>query len=191
MVVHVDDRGRAEMNFAPLDVFRWQVCTVDATGAENGEEVLTRAGAEIAASVQRCDGLPAAMRVDVTGACSAHAEIAADPQRWTNLVRSTALQQAGGDVWIEKVYLRTSQPLDFELSDGPLAEIRQYIEEIKHDDTQLAAMAELLNDLHRKLPEELKDGSLALDRPDQLRAILDEVEPLLWGKLREKPGVME
>jgi DNA repair exonuclease SbcCD nuclease subunit len=187
MVVRVDDRGRAEMSFAPLDVFRWRVCTVDASGAESCEEVLARTGAALAAGVSACEGLPAAVRVEIVGACPAHSEIAADPERWTNQVRSAALQ-AGGEVWIEKVQLRTSAPLEFDLADGPLAEIRQYIAEIKRDDAQLAALAELLSDLHRKLPEEMKDECVALDHPDRLRMLLDEVEPLLWGRLRDRPA---
>jgi DNA repair protein SbcD/Mre11 len=184
MIVRVDDGGRAETEFAPLDVFRWRLCTVDAAGAECGEEVLDRAAAALAACMAGCDGLPAAVRVVVAGPCAAHAEMASDSERWTNYVRNAALQQTGGEAWIEKVVLRTSPPVDFDLADGPLAEIREYIRQVQQDDAQLASLADLLADFHRKLPEELKtDESLALDRPERLRAMLDEVEPLLWGRL--------
>jgi DNA repair exonuclease SbcCD nuclease subunit len=183
MVVRVDDRGAAEVEFAPLDVFRWRVCTVDAAGAESCDAVLARACAAIAACMHECEGLPAAVRIEITGACAAHAEMAADAVRWTNRVRSAALQHAGGEAWIEKVLLRTSPPLDFDLADGPLAEIRDYLNEIKYDATQLHALRELLSDFERRLPEEVKDDDLSFDRPERLRELLDEVEPLLWGRL--------
>jgi hypothetical protein len=188
MIVRVDDRGGTEMEFAPLDVFRWRLCTVNAEGAEDCDEVLVRAGAALAACVNECDGLPAAVRVEVVGPCAAHAEMAADPERWTNRVRSAALQHVGEEAWIEKAPLRTTPPLDFDPADGPLAEIREYINEIKQDDSQLASLAELLADFQRKLPDELKDDGFTLDRPDRLRALLDEVEPLLWGRLGGTAG---
>jgi hypothetical protein len=171
------------MEFAPLDVFRWRVCTVDAAGADDCDDVVARAGAALAASLAECEGLPAAVRVEIVGPCAAHAELAAESERWTNHIRSAGLQQTGGEVWIEKVHIRTTPPQDFDLGDGPLAEIRQYLEELRHDDDQLAALKDLLSEFHRKLPDELKTAELALDQPDRLRTLLDEVEPLLWGRL--------
>jgi DNA repair exonuclease SbcCD nuclease subunit len=188
LLVRVDDRGETETEFTPLDVFRWRVCTVDAEGAENCDDVLARASGAIATCAAECDGLPTAIRVEIVGSCAAHAAMAADPERWANYVRNAALQQEGGDVWIEKVRLRTSPPFEFEPADGPLLEIRQYIDEMKKDPSQFASLTELLADFHRKLPDELKHGGLALDCPDRLGALLDEVEPLLWGRLGGRSG---
>jgi DNA repair exonuclease SbcCD nuclease subunit len=190
-MVRVDDRGGATLEFAPLDVFRWLLCTVDATDAADGEEVLARAGAALSACIEESDGLPMAVRVEVAGPCAAYAALAADPERWSNQVRNVALQQTQGQVWIEKVKLRAAPPRDFEPpADGPLAEIRQYIQDLKHDNDQIAALAQLLSEFHRKLPDELKDNdnALNLDRPDRLRTLLDEVEPLLLGRLTRTGG---
>jgi hypothetical protein len=190
VVVRVDDRHRASLEFAPSDVFRWRVCTVDATDAESVEEVLARAGAAVASSLESNDGLPLAARVEIAGACAAHAAMSADPERWINYVRNTALQYAAGQVWVEKVKLRTTPPRDFESpTDGPLAEIRQYVEELKRDDVQLANLVQLLSDFRSKLPEELRDAEgLALAHPERLRTLLDEVEPLLLGRLTNAPS---
>jgi DNA repair exonuclease SbcCD nuclease subunit len=189
MVVRVDDRRRASLEFAPLDVFRWRLCTVDATDAESAEEVLSRAGASLASGLESNDGLPLAARVEITGACAAHAEMASDPERWINYVRNTALQHAAGQVWIEKVKLRTRPPRDFESpANSPLAEIRQYVEELKRDDAQLANLVQVLSEFHRKLPDELRDAEgLELGQPDCMRTLLDEVEPLLLGRLTSAP----
>jgi hypothetical protein len=65
-----------------------------------------------------------------------------------------------------------------------LAEIRQYVEELKGDDAQLADLVQLLSDFRNKLPDELRDAEgLELAQPERLRTLLDEVEPLLLGRL--------
>ncbi len=185
MLVRVEDR-RTELTFTPLDVFRWRLCSVDATDAETAEDVLHRASQSLAAALDESDGLPLAVRVEIRGACEAHLRLAADTERWINQVRNAALQQAEGRAWIEKVKLHTTAPHHFEPpADGPLAEIHEYLDEIMHDDGHLARLAKLLGELHRRLPEELKDpdDGLALDDPVRLRRLLDDVEPLLLGRL--------
>ncbi len=192
MIVRVDDRQRTNLEFAPFDVFRWRLCTVDATSAECGDDVLAQAGAALAACVDDSDGRPLAVRIEITGACRAHSELAAKADHWISAVRNLALQQATGQVWIEKVKLRTAPPRDFEPpADGPLAEIRHYIEETKNNHQQLEALAGILSEFYRKLPDELKnaDDGFQLPSSERLRELLDEVEPLLLGRLmRSGPG---
>ncbi len=189
MVVRVDDRQRTTTEFAPLDVFRWRLCTVEATNAENGEEVLARTGAALAACMDESDGLPLAVRIEIVGGCAAHGEMAANTDRWTGAVRNVALQQTDGRAWVEKIKLRTTPPRDFDpASDGPLAEIREYIEEVKHDNERLEALAGVLAEFSRKLPDELKtaDDGLEWSQAERLRGLLDEVEPLLLGRLMRR-----
>ncbi|MBW3599677.1 MAG: DNA repair exonuclease [Planctomycetes bacterium] len=185
MVVRVDDHHRTRLDFVPLDVFRWRRCGVDATDAEDCEEVLARAGEALSASPDDGEDLPTAVRVEIAGACPAHAELAADPERWTAQVRNIALQTTAGRVWIEKVKLRTTPPSDVEPpEDGPLAEIRETIESVKHDEEQLANLAQMLGELYRRLPDELRGSEgVTWDSRERLHSLLDEVEPLLLGRL--------
>jgi hypothetical protein len=124
----------------------------------------------------------------VVGRCPAHQQLVADPLHWTNQIRATALDVAAGGVWIEQVKFRTtpaSRPDDAMLGDGPLGELVQYVNDLRGDDEQLLRLGEELKDFEHRLPDELKRGpdAMALHNVDQLRAVLDEAEPLLVDRL--------
>jgi hypothetical protein len=114
--------------------------------------------------------------------------LAADPARWTNQVRAAALDVAGGSVWVEKVRFHT-EPVrahdESAVGDGPLGELLDYIQLLRRDPDQLDKFGGELDELLRKLPDELKRGSdpAAWTRPGGLGDLLDEIEPLLVGRL--------
>lgn len=187
-LVGVDSRGGIEWEFQPLDVFRWELCQVDAEDAESPEQVLDRFKAALANLMATHHGLPLAIRVVVTGRTNAHRELAADPLNWSNQIRAAAIERSGGQVWIEKVKLRTStfRNLDPEaMADGPVGELLRYLTELRSDDRQLVELGESLSDLRRKLPDDVLRGEEALhfDDPECLRRWLDEVQPLVTSRL--------
>ncbi len=193
MLVSVDDRGVPEIEFRPLDVFRWEVCHVDANGAEDGDEVLARFASELARLIEQSDGRPTATRVIVRGSCAAHRQLAADPIRWTGEIRARAIDVSSGSVWVEKVKFQTTEPRTLDraaLTDGPIGEILEYIGELREDDERLVQLAGELESLFRKLPDELRRGAdaLAWDNADLLREVLREVEPMLLGRLLSQEG---
>ena len=114
MLVEVDTRQKLEATMRPLDVFRWQTCWVDAAGATTKEDLLDRFRQRLAALMIQSDDLPLAVRVEASGPCRAHQDIAARPQQWVNDIRATALDQCGGRVWIEKVRTATTLPVDLD-----------------------------------------------------------------------------
>ena len=188
MLVTVDQRGQAECSFRPLDVFRWELCPVAADGAEQGEDLLERFAAGLSTLIDRHAGMPLAVRVAVSGRCPAHQQLLGDPVHWTNQFRAAALDTSGGTVWVEKVRFQTAPHTDRRdagWDDGPVGELLRYLDDLDRDEQLRAALADELADLRQKLPDDLKRGSepIALDDPDQLRAVLREVEPLLIGEL--------
>ena len=67
------------------------------------------------------------------------------------------------------------------MSDAPLAELAAFLDELRGDDARLTALGTRgIDDLTRKLPPDLVDG---LDSPERLRALLDQVGPLLFERL--------
>ena len=74
------------------------------------------------------------------------------------------------------------------LDDTPVGELLRYCDELKEDQEQLLELAEELKGLWGKLPDDLKRGEdrLALDDPQRLREILEDVEPLLCSRLLEE-----
>lgn len=191
LLVTVDDRGQADVRFEPLDVLRWEQCALDATGAEDGYAVVESAAQALGEVVAKSDGRPVAARLEITGGCRAHEKLAADPLRWTNEIRLAAHGLGRGNLWIEKVRFQTSLPRELDKSladDGPLAELVQYIADLRQDEAALSRLSGELADLARKLPAEIKEleDAFRFDDPRSLTALLDQVQPLLVARLLEK-----
>jgi DNA repair exonuclease SbcCD nuclease subunit len=167
-----------------LDVVRWETRRLDASGARDGDEVVARFRNGLAPLLAACDDRLLALRVEVHGATSAHAALAARAGHWTNEFRQAALDAGDCRIWIEKVLFRTIPPRSMAeglASDAPLAELSSYLDELRADEARLTALGNrALDDLVRKLPSELLDG---LDSPQRLRGLLDQVGPLLFERL--------
>jgi len=189
-VVTADEQGRCDLEFVPLDVFRWETCTVDASGAERPETVLDLFTDELDRLLRQHNGLPLAVRVEINGATGAHEALLSDPMRWTNEIRAAALAVPNGRMWVEKVRWRTVPARDLAADadpSGPIGTLIAYLQEIRHDEAELLQLAQVLEELRRKLPDELTRGNDAFrfDSADQIRQWLAEVEPLLLDRLRE------
>jgi DNA repair exonuclease SbcCD nuclease subunit len=199
-LVEVRDREVVSVEPRDLDVFRWAVCAVDATGAESAGEVLDRARRALEREVAAADGRTVAARVLVEGACPAHGELLSDPERWLQECRALSFA-FGGAAWIEKVRIHTRLPeegRDPFAADDPLGGLLRSIRDLEADESEIAELAEEFADLKRKLPSELfdtgeggegGDGGEALDptRPEQLRGVLEEVKDLLLARLLAAP----
>jgi DNA repair exonuclease SbcCD nuclease subunit len=193
VLVNVDGRGGPQIEPRWLDVFRWRVCRVDASGVESGYDLLDCVRRQLADALGEADGRPMAVRVQVEGACPAHRAVAAEPQRWTNEIRALAQDVGAGDLWLEKVAISTSLPADLDPSqwaEGPLGELVQYVTELKSSPEQLTALGEVFRDLRDRLPPELTEGAgaLRMDSPETLRGLLDQVEQMLVHQLLSREG---
>jgi DNA repair exonuclease SbcCD nuclease subunit len=188
MLVTVDDSHDATAERHFLDVLRWERCLVDAAGAEHASEIPDRAADAFRTLLEEHPGMPLAVRVEVRGDCPAHEKLAAEPHRWTNEIRSAALDAGGGTIWVEKVKLQTALPVDRRpalLTEGPIGELIRYLEELRADEAKLDALKEELAPLRKKLPAELLQGpdALDLDSHAALRSALGSVEQLLIARL--------
>ena len=140
------------------------------------------------------DGLSLAVRVETSGPCGAHQEIAARPEQWVNDIRSTALDLSGGRVWVEKVHTATTLPVNLDealLSDGPVGELARLIEELRGDPEAVQRLlADDLGELRKKLPPELTEGPEAIDlgKPDTTGELLDQVRQMLVVQMVSREG---
>jgi DNA repair protein SbcD/Mre11 len=193
-LVTVDDRGAVHLRHRALDVFRWAVCAVDLSGAEGGE-ALDRVQQSLEAALDAADGRSVAAQVRLEGACPAHDDLTADPERWVNEIRSLAAAVRGpgdGSLWIEKVQVRTRRAAGLSVFEGDgegedaLGGLLRTLRTLETDDAGLARLAAGLSDLERKLPPELfedADGPARPTDPRRLRALLDEARDLLLARL--------
>jgi DNA repair protein SbcD/Mre11 len=193
MLVEVEDQHlRTELR--PLDVFRWQTCWIDAGGAAVKDDLLDRFRQRLEQILKENDGFSLAVRVETSGPCEAHREIAARPEQWVNDIRATALDLSSGRVWIEKVRTATTLPANLDqalLADGPVGELARLIDELRSDPEAVnRLLADDLRELRRKLPPELTEGPEAIDleRADATQELLDQVRQLLVGQLVSQEG---
>jgi DNA repair exonuclease SbcCD nuclease subunit len=183
--------GKITREFVPLDVLRWAVLDVDATGAATPGEVLSRAAALLLPALDAAEGRTLAVRFRFTGPCPAHARLAADPEGLAADLRAEAVSLSAGRAWVEKVVLETTPAADLAAlaaSDTPQGDLLRFLERLDQDP---AVLAELnvpgLDDLRTKLPRPYRDleGALALDDPTALAALLPRVRDLLLPLLLE------
>jgi DNA repair protein SbcD/Mre11 len=190
LLVTVENWSDPQIEFQPLDVFRWEHCQVDATDASDGDELIVRFQKAAARLSEQHEGMPLGLRVTFRGRCAAHAELARSPDRWMNYIRSAVADIGAGSLWVEKVKLETQeesirvQPGE----DGPLGELAQLVREVSARDERLLELREELNDLVARLPLELREGvdALPLSDPAWLRQLVNQAEPLLVGRLSKE-----
>ncbi|MFH0845061.1 MAG: DNA repair exonuclease [Pseudomonadota bacterium] len=193
MLVSVDDTGRPQAEFRPLDVIRWFRVAVDVSVAETGYDVVDLIRLRLEECLEENEGLPLVIRVELSGESSIHDELYSQEERWTNEIRSAALDAGAGRIWIEKVRLNTERPLEARLlrsASGPVYELIEYIEELRSDPDQLKVLAQVLGDLMTRLPRELREGEEGIQPNDSkwLTGVLEKVRPMLLCRLLGREG---
>lgn len=193
-IVSVNSGGDIELTFAPLDVFRWEHCRVDATNADTTADIMDTFADELQKLVAAADGRPLAVRVQVLGATASHTELVAEQEHWIQEFRAQAMTAGGSDVWVEKVCFETTPLRDRtqdDMDSGPVAELLNYFADLQDDEVLLHEINGELDDLRRKLPDELVRGDdpVVPADSDQLRCLLETVRPLLMHRLMGEEAV--
>lgn len=187
-LVTVSDAHEVSLAHRPLEVLRWERLEVSAEGAATPAVVLERVGSALRGLRGASGETLTAARVEVTGACRAHQALAADPARWVSEVRALGAELGGEALWLEKVAFRTSSEasLDELLSrDDAVGELMRSLNELDHDAGTLGDLTRLFDDVHGKLPPELRQGEEPLDLkdPESLRLMLGDVRQILLSHL--------
>lgn len=178
-LVTVNDFGVATLEFEPLDVIRWEVCRLAVDELESLEELYTAFAQQLRHWRKQHPGFPLALRVVLSGVCSFQATLLADEERVTQELRAVANDVAPGELWLEKVQIKSTALTDEgspRLGEGPVAAIREYVQQLPNRSEELALLLTELADLKRKLPHEVLE-SLG----DFLRADSPEVTDWLAG----------
>jgi exonuclease SbcD len=191
VLVNVDDQGTPQCEFRSLDVVRWCREKFDAYALRSGYDLVDRAAERMETLLKENPGLTLILRVQATGGCPAHDELASDVERWTNEMRAAALDQGGERLWIEKVEVLTrpiSQDGTMEEASGPMAELMRDLREICNSPEAMQNLGSELDDLRKKLPRELAAGGEGAGVDDEawLSRVLAQVKPMLIRRLIEK-----
>lgn len=189
-VVIVEDNVVQSVEHRALDVFRWEVVTVDAAPATDSLEVVDLVRSALASRSAEADGRVLAARVIVTGSTRANVAIRRDEDRFISELRAATTDGFGETAWLEKVIVRTRAEVDLERireEASAVGHLARRLDAIKDDPKELAELAAVLSELDKKLPADLREmeGGLRLGDPSTLRTMLDDVEQMLLPRLLE------
>lgn len=186
-VLQAEADGTVSLEARALDDVRWALCEVDAAGVDHEDDVWARVAADVETLSADCDDRLLAVRVLVHGATAAHAALIRSAERLRQQVALVVDEAAASEVWVERVEARTSPPssLSPEGDDAYTELVRSL--RVAGDDGSVAALAEELEPLARKLPAAMRSQFDPSD-PDTIRALLSEVERVLPTRLLEEPA---
>ncbi len=188
-VVTVHDDRRLEADFQPLDVLRWELAVVDVHDMHSMDDMAPKVSYELEQIFCAAEGRPLAVRVELRGATNLHRELQAEQEHWMQQIRGLALDAGQGQIWIEKVKLRTIDPARVVASkhvdEAAISELNQLFSEVR-------ASPDLLNDIGfdfdsviKKLPPELKSRfEMGTHRTQWMTEVLDQANALLLHRLQ-------
>ena len=132
-LVMVENGAVRSVEHVAFDVLRWRRLAVNATGAAGLDEVLNRVRLQLGNALLEAEGRFLAVRILLTGACPAHAELARSPEATREAVRGLGAEIAGPDaVFIEDVRIGTVPALDLAAmrqQPGPIAALLEALEQ--------------------------------------------------------------
>jgi DNA repair exonuclease SbcCD nuclease subunit len=189
LIATVSSSGRIEQRFHRLDVVRWERAKVEISGVESEADFFDRAVESLdglLASDSEPDGL-LAVRLVLAGMTGLHDRLLADTERVVAEIRCLATDRGQDRLWIEKVELQTRPRQTITAPDGPIEELLDVLEQLRADPGAFHDVVDELTELNRKLPPDLshdRDGP-RLDDPEWLRALLEQVQPMLFSLLHK------
>ena len=195
LLVTVDERSSGhelrEVEFRETDLVRWFRETITLQPDDDEDALLDATRSRLREVVASTDGRLAAVRLEFTGRCAVHEQLAKDASRQQLVANLRSLaSDFGDDVWIEKIKFHTQSPLDLNAlreRHDLLGQLLRDIGLLANDPQSLIALPET-KDLVAKVAAELtqdEDGSDKLDLDDPARHIgwLRDAEALLLSHL--------
>lgn len=172
-----------------VDVLRWHRLDVDVSGVSSMTDVITAVGRGLEDLLHGADAdKPHAVRVTVSGACQAHAELFGLEAQLREEIKAQAVSLGSDRLWIEKVRLET---IPFETQESiamradAVAELQTLLAGAPTDAELLRSMHQDLMTLIGKLPLEIVTAIPALDdvRAGRLQELVQKTTPSLIAQV--------
>ena len=146
---------------------------------------------ELEKLAEKNDNLPLIVRVEIHGNTPVHEELAGNTERWVNEIRSAAIDSSHVNACIEKIVILTSQPVSkgkMSFKEGPIGELNQYLDSLESNPEKLLELGGLLDDLMKKMPIELRQGSETINPkdPSWIARVIKQIRPMLMQILLGK-----
>jgi DNA repair exonuclease SbcCD nuclease subunit len=185
-LVNVSDAGAITTTPISTSVVPWIQLGTDASHCLNADAVYEQLRTDLGGILLQSKERVTAVRVVISGATDAHAELSRDPEQVRNEVLNIANECGNGLLWIERVQIATASRLDRDAllnRDDPIGEILRVAADLRRDASALVGLAPV-EELRRKLPAGKVGDIDRMDIDDAgLAAALDEAESLLLARL--------
>lgn len=182
-LVTVENERISKVEFQSVDVLRWVLVSVDATGVETESDMMHRIRLALEQAIRLHHGMTLAIRVEVAGKTPLHDSLLAKRGKWVSEIRSLGLQVGIDSIWIEKVKLNTSPPRDStdrsRLSDDARQELEELFDALA---TRNGLAKELGEDCLKRLPAELREA-LPIDESHWVAEVVAEARSRLMERL--------
>ncbi len=188
-LIEVENGVTKEITHIPLDVLRWDVIEADLTDVTQYEDFLAQAEQEIERAFDLADGRMLAIRIILTGHTALHSELARNKEAVLNDFRSMAFSVGQGDIWIEKLKIKTSTPHTLSEGANPLTGMLEWLDELSYEELLQEIRVEFQS-LHNALPMDLKRGEEQVipDSEDVLKDKLHSIKDVIKDGLLQERG---
>lgn len=166
------------------DVVRWARVTVEIDGCSGLDDVGERVRAALGEALEEAGRRTLAVRLTLTGRGAAHRTLAGNPER-TAAECAVAAARAGGDVWIEKVELRTAEPdAGAPALPDAFGELLHAVEEVRVDPAEHDSVRAELEALLSRMPHAVRVEAGLEELDDALlSAILEDARAIVLSRL--------
>jgi hypothetical protein len=185
-MVHIGHDHPVTLEHRVLDVVRWDLIEVDATGCAVRDDACQRVGAAMREAAREAGDRLLAARILITGRCEAHTALLSDAERLHYDVVAAAADVAGGQVWIESVRLHTSPSRELaHAGDDAVGELIQELAELTAGNGAMDELTAALAPLARALAPGVLAGLDPAD-PGTVKALMADVSQSLPAALLQK-----
>jgi hypothetical protein len=190
-LVTVDDSGRTDLDFRPVDTVRWERMTLDIAETSTEQNLLDELHRRIGEALEHGEGRSLVLRMTLSGRGELH-RFLRQPGSVDDL--ADELKRASANLhpfaWCERIEDRTAGPFDRSVrlqGSDFVADLLRLCDESKQDPELLEKLRESLSDLfhHWKYRRYLKD---AIPDDPALCSLLEEAESLALNLLIEDDG---
>lgn len=185
-LVEVRNGRLAKATSHALDTVRWKRVTVDVTGARDLDRVNDLAAAKLREVAGSADGRLVACRLTLTGACEASAELVRRQFRFIEDLRALTLTLQSGELWLEKVTIRTTPGDELERAlsgEGFEGALLQFVGRAMEDDALLEHVGTDALHLSSRILGKLDAGRPPLSG-EELKGLVPQARQLLLSIVR-------
>jgi DNA repair protein SbcD/Mre11 len=188
LLVSVTATNLDRVEFVPVDVLSWHLAEIELKAEDGLDDLYQQVSVELSDCREKSDGRFSAIRIRIRGACACHSQLIHASAAEEVIAEIRSLASTHSNVWMEKVILETSPPVDIEqLRRGAdlMGDLLRSIDQLATGPNEdLLELAETLQPLMAKAPLELGQAGIRLDDPEALRRWVRQSEGILVSRLQ-------